>query len=147
MILGADTFRRCETHPEEIKKQTQIHTPFLVLYHIHSQYQSENKEKTTPNKMKPAEMESIVHMLIGQTQEELTDLTNLENDFFFHQEMKKEVLDNMSRRPKFTNYLYMKDILTSSTYDAAKRIQDIYNLKKETEVAIDNLKNLLKKLP
>ncbi|KAL7613140.1 hypothetical protein Lser_V15G05400 [Lactuca serriola] len=97
--------------------------------------------------MKPAEMESIVHMLIGQTQEELTALTNLESDFFFHQEMKKEVLDNMSRRPKFTNYLYMKDILTSSTYDAAKRIQDIYNLKKETEVAIDKLKNLLKKLP
>ena len=34
--------------------------------------------------MKPAEMESIIHMLIGQAEEELAALTNLESDFYFN---------------------------------------------------------------
>ncbi|CAH1421336.1 unnamed protein product [Lactuca virosa] len=111
-----------------------------LLYHIHLHYQSENQTtKTTPKRMKPAEMESIIQMLIGQAEEEVTALTNLQSDFFFHKEMKNEVLENMSRCPKYTNYLQMKDILTSSTYDASKRIQAIYKLQKETEATINDL--------
>ncbi|KAL7611265.1 hypothetical protein Lser_V15G13381 [Lactuca serriola] len=97
--------------------------------------------------MKPAEMESIIHMLIGQAEEELAALTNLESDFYFNQEMKNELLENMSRRPKYTNYLDMKELINNSTYVASKRIMAIYSLKKETETTIQELRKLLKTLP
>ncbi|CAI9261036.1 unnamed protein product [Lactuca saligna] len=96
--------------------------------------------------MKPAEMESIIHMLIGQAEEELDALTKLENDYYFNQEMKNEVLENMSCRPKYTNYLDMKEVINKSTYVASKRIMAIYSLKKETETTIQELRKLLKTL-
>ncbi|CAI9281027.1 unnamed protein product [Lactuca saligna] len=97
--------------------------------------------------MKPAEMENIIHMLIGQAEEELTALTNLQSDFYFNQEMKNDLLENMSRRPKYTNYLQMKDVINNITYVALKRIMVIYSLKKNTETTIQELKKLLKTLP
>ncbi|CAI9283242.1 unnamed protein product [Lactuca saligna] len=97
--------------------------------------------------MKPVEMENIIHMLIGQAEEELTALTNIQSDFYFNQEMKNELLENICRRPKYTNYLQMKDAINKSTYVASKRIMAIYSLKKETETTIQELKKLLKTLP
>ncbi|CAH1444106.1 unnamed protein product [Lactuca virosa] len=77
----------------------------------------------------------------------ITTLRDVEEEFFFHQQMKQEVLDNMSRRPKFTNYLQMKDVLNSSSYELSERIRTIYRLKKKTEGTIEKVKSLLKKIP
>ncbi|CAI9263413.1 unnamed protein product [Lactuca saligna] len=70
-----------------------------------------------------------------------------QNDYYFNQEMKNEVLENMSCRPKYTNYLDMKEVINKSTYVASKRIMAIYSLKKETETTIQELRKLLKTLP
>ncbi|CAI9263566.1 unnamed protein product [Lactuca saligna] len=61
--------------------------------------------------------------------------------------LTKEIMEKVSCRPKYANYLQMKAVLATSIHDGAKAIQTIYSLKRETESIIEKMKIEMKKIP
>ncbi|KAL7585575.1 hypothetical protein Lser_V15G44390 [Lactuca serriola] len=97
--------------------------------------------------MKPQQMEKIIKVLIKQTEEEVTALANVENDFYLNQQTKAEIQANMNRGPTYINYLRMEKLLIDNTYEASKSIQTIYKLKREAEMRMEEPRKELKTLP
>lgn len=89
-------------------------------------------------------MENILELLIQQLQDEKLSLENLQDEYFDHQQTKDRVMEEMSRRPKYNNFLQMEKVLLSNKYEVAKMIEAIHNLKKKTESMIYNLKKEIK---
>lgn len=92
-------------------------------------------------------MENILELLIQQLQSEKLLLENLQDEYFDHQQTKDRVMEEMSRRPKYNNFLQIGKVLLSIKYEVAKMIEVIHNLKKKTESMIYNLKKEIKNLP
>lgn len=61
--------------------------------------------------------------------------------------MREEILENMSCRPKFTNYLQIKDTLTASTYDGAKQSKPSIAWRRKQNWTSTTWKKQLKKVP
>lgn len=93
-------------------------------------------------------MKSILNNLISHEEAEQLSLTNMEEEVHEHQKYKKKkLMEEMTSKPSYNNYLTMQQIVFETNYEAGRMLKIMHEMRKKHEEVIKKLKRNIKELP